>query len=129
MTADVVKRFGIVALATAVAAILTAGITSSHAEEEGIDKAKVEAFDVRMFTKPPGNKAYGCFVRRYDPDHLARHPQQKIGAMKLLVTAEFAPEEKITNYSFRLGLRYRHRSRQFRRQRFLQPLRTRRCRQ
>lgn len=113
MTADVVKRFGIVALATAVAAILTAGITSGHAQEEGADKAKAKAFDVRMFTKPPGKKAYGCFVRRYNPDHLARHPQQKVNAMKLLVTAEFAPEEKITNYSFRLGLRYRHRSGDF----------------
>ena len=113
MTADVVKRFGTVALVTAVAAILTAGITPGHAEEEGIDKAKAEAFDVRMFTKPPGNKAYACFVRRYDPDHLARHPQQKVNAMKLLVTAEFALEEKITNYSFRLGLKYRHRSGDF----------------
>lgn len=113
MTDDVVRRFWTVALATAVAAILTAGIASGHAGEEGVDKAKADAFDVRMFAKPPGKKAYGCFVRRYDPDHLARHPQQKINAMKLLVTAEFAPEEKITNYSFRLGLRYRHRSGDF----------------
>ena len=117
MTADVVKRFGIVALATAVAAILTAGITPGHAEEDGIDKARAEAFDVRMFTKPPGTKAYGCFVRRYDPDHLARHPRQKVSAMKLLVTAEIPQDEenkdKVTNYSFRLGLKYRNRSGDF----------------
>jgi len=99
--------------AAAVLTISAAGITLGHAEEEGIDKAKAAAFDVRMFTKPPGKKAYACFVRRYDPDHLARHPLQKVGAMKLLVTAEIPPEEKITNYSFRLGLKYRHRSGDF----------------
>ena len=99
--------------AAAVLVISAAGITRGHAEEEGIDKAKAAAFDARMFTKPPGSKAYACFVRRYDPDHLARHPLQKVGAMKLLVTAEIPPEEKITNYSFRLGLKYRHRSGDF----------------
>jgi hypothetical protein len=98
--------------AAAALAISVAGITLGHAEEDGIDKAKVAAFDVRMFTKPPGKKAYACFVRRYDPDHLARHPLQKVGAMKLLVTAEIPPEEKIS-YSFRLGLKYRHRSGDF----------------
>ena len=99
--------------AAAVLVISAAGITLGHAEEEGIDKAKAAAFDFRMFTKPSGSKAYACFVRRYDPDHLARHPLQKVGAMKLLVTAEIPPEEKITNYSFRLGLKYRHRSGDF----------------
>jgi hypothetical protein len=66
-----------------------------------------------MFAKPPGKKAYACFVRRYDPDHLAKHPQQKVSAMKLLMTAEIPPEEQTTNYSFRLGLKYRHRSGDF----------------
>src|SRR4051812_48730138 len=89
-----------------VLAACAVGVTTGHAEEEGIDRTKADAFDVRMFTKPPGKKAYACFVRRYDADHLARHPKQKVNAMKLLVTAEFAPEEKITNYSFRLGLKY-----------------------
>lgn len=98
--------------AAAVLAISTAGITLGHAEEEGIDKAKVAAFDVRMFTRPPGKKTYACFVRRYEPDHLARHPKQKVSTMKLLVTVETPPEEKIT-YSFRLGLKYRHRSGDF----------------
>ena len=107
-----------VTLATAAAlAISAAGITLGHAEEEAIDKAKAAAFDVRMFTKPPGMKAYACFVRRYDPDHLARHPLQKVSAMKLLVAAEVPQDEeikeKIINYSFRLGLKYRHRSGDF----------------
>ena len=107
------KRSLSIAALTAAVVLAAAGITPGYAEEDGIDKAKAAAFDVRMFTKPPGDKAYGCFVRRYDPDHLARHPLQKVNAMKLLVTAEFAPEEKITNYSFRLGFKYRHRSGDF----------------
>ena len=107
------KRSLSIAALTAAVVLAAAGITPGYAEEDGIDKAKAAAFDVRMFTKPPGDKAYGCFVRRYDPDHLARHPLQKVKAMKLLVTAEFAPEEKITNYSFRLGFKYRHRSGDF----------------
>ncbi len=90
-------------------AIGSKSASEAHAQEDGIDKAQADAFDVRMFTKPPGNKAYACFARRYDPDHLARHPKQKVSAMKLLVTAEIPEEEKTYNYSFRLGVRYRHR--------------------
>jgi hypothetical protein len=52
-------------------------------------------------------------VRRYDANHLAQHPKQKVSAMKLLVTAENAPQEKTTGYSFRLGIKYRHRAGNF----------------
>ena len=113
MAASLMKHRRNLTLAAAVVlAISAAGITLGHAEEEGIDKAKAAAFDVRMFTKPPGKKTYACFVRRYEPDHLARHPKQRVSTMKLLVTAETPPEEKMT-YSFRLGLKYRHRSGDF----------------
>src|SRR5260370_3644611 len=98
------------------AAIAVASITEikvGRAQEDGIDKAKADAFDARMFTKPPGNKAYACFVRHYDPDHLARHPKQKVSAMKLLVSAEIPADEQTLNYSFRLGVKYRHRSGDF----------------
>ena len=104
------KRLWIVA---AIAVALITEIEVGRAQEDGIDKAKADAFDVRMFTKPPGNKAYACFVRRYDPDHLARHPKQKVSAMKLLVSAEIPEDVKTLNYSFRLGVRYRHRSGDF----------------
>lgn len=107
MAVDVVKRFWIVTLAAAASMALLA--TSGHAEEEGIDKAKADAFDVRMFASPPGKKAYACFVRRYDPEHLARHPRQKVSAMKLLMSAEVPSDAKTYNYSFRLGVKYRHR--------------------
>ena len=114
MAASFMKhRWNATLAAAAALAVSATGITLGHAGEEGIDKARAAAFDVRMFSKPPGKKAYACFVRRYDPDHLARHPLQQVNAMKLLVTAETPPEEKITNYSFRLGLKYRHRSGDF----------------
>jgi hypothetical protein len=96
-------------IALTVAAILVVSAGRGHTEDGSIDKAKASAFDVRVFASPPGKKAYACFVRRYDPDHLARHPRQKVSAMKLLMTAEIPSDEKTYNYSFRLGVKYRHR--------------------
>ncbi len=64
-----------------------------------------------MFAGPPGKRAYACFVRSYDASHLAQHPKQKVGAMKVLVSVEIP--EKTINYSFRLGGKYRHRSGDF----------------
>jgi hypothetical protein len=107
MAGDLMNRTSIAILAAAV--VVAAPVDVGHAQEAGVDKTKADAFDIRMFGGPPGNKAYACFVRRYDPDHLARHPRQKVSAMKLLVTAEIPADEQTTNYSFRLGVRYRHR--------------------
>lgn len=107
MAVNVWRRFRIVTLA--LAAFAAGSASTGHAEEEGIDKAKADAFDVRVFARPPGNRAYACFVRRYDPGHLARHPLQKVAAMKFLMTAEIPSDENTTNYSFRLGVKYRHR--------------------
>jgi hypothetical protein len=114
MPANLMKRTLIAALAatTTVTATIT-GINVGQAQQEGIDKAKADAFDLRMFARAPGSKAYACFVRRYDPNHLARHPRQKVSAMKLLMTAEIPSDEKTYNYSFRLGVKYRHRSGDF----------------
>ena len=89
-----------------------AGAHACHAEV-GVDKAKAAAFDAQMFGGPLSQKTYACFVRRYDASHLAQHPEQKVSAMKLLVTAEDAPEDKTVNYSFRLGFKYRHRAGNF----------------
>ena len=92
-----------------------ASIVGAHScrAQEAVDKAKATAFDARMFAGPLGQKTYACFVRRYDASHLAQHPKQKVSAMKLLVTAEDAPEDKTVNYSFRLGFKYRHRAGNF----------------
>jgi hypothetical protein len=59
-----------------------------------------------------GVKAEGlflCFVRRYDTEHLAQHPLQKVTVMKLLITAENVADDKFLEYSFRLGVNYRNR--------------------
>ncbi|MGJ4892447.1 hypothetical protein ACQR1Y_29920 [Bradyrhizobium sp. HKCCYLRH3099] len=72
-------------------------------------KTQARMFDTRVFTKAPGQKAYACFTRRYDADHLARHPKQKVSAMQLLMTAEIPPGEREMTYSFRLGVSYRDR--------------------
>jgi hypothetical protein len=100
-----------IAMLAAAAVAVSGGV--GHAQQDGIDKAKADAFDTRMFAGPTGNKTYACFVRTYDPDHLARHPKQKVSAMKLLMTAEIPSDEKTYNYSFRLGVKYRHRSGNF----------------
>lgn len=76
-------------------------------------KAEADTFNARMYAGAPGDKAYACFVRRYDAAHLARHPKQKVASMKLLISAEMDKEEKQLHNSFRLGFRYRHRSGEF----------------
>ena len=88
------------------------GAHGCHAQD-GVDRAKAVAFDAQMFGGLLSQKTYACFVRRYDASHLAQHPKQKVSAMKLLVTAEEAPEDKTVNYSFRLGFKYRHRAGNF----------------
>ncbi len=75
--------------------------------DDGLDPAKVAAFDKRVFAGPVGDKASACFVRRYDARHLAQHPKQKVSAMKLLVTAEKAPGEP-TSYAYHIGVQFRN---------------------
>jgi len=89
------------------------------ARAEGVDdireatKAEADTFNARMYAGQPGDKAYACFVRRYDADHLARHPKQKVASMKLLISAELDREDKQLHNSFQLGFRYRHRTGEF----------------
>jgi hypothetical protein len=79
----------------------------------GAQAADVDAdgFAKRLFANnlATDGKSYACFTRRYDADHLAGHPQQKVRVMRLLITAETVPEDKKLNYSFRLGLKFRDR--------------------
>ena len=107
---DAVKRLWITSLAAA--AVAAASTTAVYAQG-GVDKARAAAFDKRMFAGPIGQKSSACFVRGYDGSHLMQHPKQKVHAMKLLLTAENPPEEKITNYSFRLAVKYRDRAGDF----------------
>jgi len=68
------------------------------------------AFAKRMFAgSAPQPKGYACFVRRYDAAHMAQHPKQKVTVLKLLITAEMVPDDKVLEYSFRLGVAFRDR--------------------
>lgn len=72
---------------------------------------KPDDFNQRLFAgRAIAPKAYACFVRSYDAAHLARHPQQKVRVMKLLVTAETSAEDQSLSYTFRLGVGFRNRS-------------------
>jgi hypothetical protein len=100
------------------AAVIFATFIGAARAEEAEDireagKTEAETFNARMYAGTPGNKAYACFVRRYDAEHLARHPKQKVALMKLLVSAEVDSEDKQLHNSFRLGFKYRHRSGDF----------------
>ena len=67
-------------------------------------------FAKRMFAgSTPTPKAYACFVRRYDAEHLAQHPLQKVSVMKLLISTEKDPDFPNFQYSFRLGVNFRDR--------------------
>ncbi len=85
-------------------ALLAAPIVGAHAEEGG-DR---DAFTKRLFAaQAVDHKIFACFVRRYDAHHLAHHPRQKVGAMKLLVVVDKVSETTELNYGFRLGVELR----------------------
>jgi hypothetical protein len=84
----------------------------AHAQD-AIDQNGADTFDKNMFMRPPGDKAFACFMRRYDAEYLAQHPKQKTAAMKLLVSAELPEGEKRLAYSFHLGVKFRHRAGDF----------------
>ncbi|RXT51505.1 hypothetical protein [Bradyrhizobium betae] len=105
-------KFALV-VSLALAAFLSAARAEEADDIREATKAEAETFNARMYAGTPGDKAYACFVRRYDAEHLARHPKQKVAAMKLLISAELDKEDKQLHNSFRLGFRYRHRSGEF----------------
>jgi len=98
----------ILMLALSIAIVSSA--SAAGRDEEGIDKSAADAFDSRMFGAVPTKKSYACFVRKYDADHLAQHPKQKVSVMKLLMSAEIPSDASTFNYSFRLGVKYRKRA-------------------
>jgi hypothetical protein len=93
------------------AIVLTAAVALTAAT---INVRAAEPLADRLFGGPVGAaKSYACFVRRYDPRHLARHPRQRVSAMKLLVAAERDPESKALVYAFKLAVRFRDRTETF----------------
>ena len=86
-------------------ALMTAGFANPASADEVADKG---AFVQRLFAaKTFDKKTYACFVRRYDAVHLKQHPRQKVGAMKLLLTAEKLPEDGELHYGFSVGVSLR----------------------
>ena len=107
------KRALSIAFLAAITIVAALGLTTSfgYAEFDAVKELKGEEFDKRLFGAPAAKKKlYACFMRRYDAGHLAQHPLQKVGAMKLLASVEYLPEDKTWRYSFRLGLKYRNRN-------------------
>jgi hypothetical protein len=74
------------------------------------DRQRDADFAKRMFAgSTPAPKAYACFVRRYDAEHLAQHPLQKVAVMQLLISTEKDADFPNFQYSFRLGVNFRDR--------------------
>jgi hypothetical protein len=113
--ADILGAIMKLALILPLAIVAFIGIARAEEADDirEANRTETEAFNARMYAGTPGKTAYACFVRRYDADHLARHPKQKVATMKLLVSAEIDSEDKQLHNSFRLGFRYRHRSGDF----------------
>jgi hypothetical protein len=93
-------------------AVLQAEGAASDAPKAAAKAPVADEFVQRAFAAPISldKTTYACFTRSYDPEHLAEHPQQKVSAMKLLLTAQKYPEDNEMNYSFRLGVKYRNKS-------------------
>jgi hypothetical protein len=107
------------------ASVIAAGLAQGQAvraQTAPVQTAPAEAaqpkydavFAEQMFAgKVDKDKSYACFVRVYDSAHLAKHPLQKVKAMKLLVTGEKGDDFPVLAYSFRLGLSFRNRKGNF----------------
>jgi hypothetical protein len=79
----------------------------AQAQDGNAERKGDPDFPAKLFAGPAGkDKNYACFVRVYDPGHLARHPLQKVKAMKLLVTGEPAEDSPGLSYSFRMGVAF-----------------------
>ncbi len=94
-------------LALTLTVLLPQAALAQDTNKDASEEAREAAFDKRVFAGPIGNKAVACFVRRYDAAHLAQHPEQKVAAMKLLLTAENHPKEP-TSYAYKVGVQFRN---------------------
>ncbi len=95
----------ILASACLAALVVSAPMGARAEDAAGAGEFAKRVFAVQSFDK----KQYACFVRRYDAAHLAKHPLQKVSAMKLLLTVENVPDDAALEYSFRVGVNFRKR--------------------
>lgn len=96
--------------------LVIVGGSGLRAEDGEMSKEANDAYFTRVFAGNFGKQdtSYACFMRRYNPDHLAKHNLQKVRSMLLLVSAEKDVEDKANmSYSFRLGLKFRNRAGNF----------------
>jgi hypothetical protein len=100
----------VVACAAAITIVLASTGLAAAASDTPVTPAEKAEFDKRMFGVEPAAKAatFACFVRKYDPDHLARHPYQKVTSMKLLYTSELFEGNTALDQHFRLGVTFRN---------------------
>jgi hypothetical protein len=102
-------RYRSLAVIAAFAAMAVVSASMARADD-GKDAFAKRIFAGKVAAK---GKSYACFARRYDKAHLARHPQQKVTAMTLLVSAELLPEDKALNYAFAMGVKFNDRKGNF----------------
>jgi hypothetical protein len=98
-----------------IAAVTALALLALGANARAEDTSKSDQFAQRLLAGKVAakGKTYACFTRRYDAAHLAKHPEQKVTAMRLLVNAEILPEDKELNYGFQLAIEYRGRKGKF----------------
>ncbi len=98
-----------------IAAVAALALLALGANARADDTTKSDQFAQRLLAGKIAakGKTYACFTRRYDAAHLAKHPEQKVTAMRLLVSAEILPEDKELNYGFQLAIEYRDRKGKF----------------
>jgi hypothetical protein len=93
-------------LAGLIAAASALAPTGAMADDQKLDAD----FAKRMFAgSVPNPKAYACFARHYDAEHLTQHPLQKVSVMTLLISTEEDPDFPNFQYAFRLGVSFRDR--------------------
>ena len=69
--------------------------------------------DLAFFGKDPGQtRAFACYTRRYDANHLAAHKQQNVRDMTVLVDSNVDPENG-RGYAVDLGVHFRDANAQF----------------
>jgi hypothetical protein len=103
----------IASVVIAAIAALAAAPSPSRAADAA-DAADDQGFAAGMFGGPvTPEKAEACFVRRYDTKHLARHKRQQVTSMRLLVTAEKAPDYEGLVYHYRAAIKLRNRAGDF----------------
>jgi hypothetical protein len=92
------KRRALIQTLSSAAALLAASCLSA---------AAVSDSELALFGKDPGkDKAFACYVRRYDAAHLKSHPKQNVADMMLFVNS-FVDSDTGRQYTLGIGVHFR----------------------